>query len=124
MAQLFNEEMLIQLIRKINTAADLEIIRDALKACLSYVDAVVNGEAMLLISDSTGQDYRDMVSQYDQSRHSHHDEAIVYVKLLNRLCASHDLPPVFTGNDADRHEVANFCLEVVSVLFHNRRVKL
>ena len=85
-----------------------------------------HGETNLLLQAGTldGQEYRDAVSQYDGDRHSAHERAISNVKLLNRLADREELSPVFTGDETQRHQVADFCLELDQYLFQNRRMKL
>lgn len=92
----------------------------------NYVKTVVDGEMKLLIQGSSleGQEYRDAIAQYDGNRHSAHERAISDVKVLNRLAAREGLSPVFTGDDTQRHQVADFCLELEEHLFQNRRMKL
>ena len=90
-----------------------------------YVDIVVTGETKLLLQGSSldSQEYRDAITQYDGDRHSAHEKAIGDAKLVNRLAAREGLPPIFTGDDAQRHQVADFCLELDQYFFQNRRMK-
>lgn len=67
-----------------------------------------------------GEEYRDMVSQYDRRRHDQHEEAIINVRLVNRLAQLYGVSPLFTGNDQERLQVADFCLDVVIQIFQNR----
>ena len=91
-----------------------EIIRDATQDCLQYVQTVCQGENLL----NTAEEYdRETVSDYDRRRHNAHENAISSVSLLNRLSAD----PVFTGDIADRHQIADFCLELAGWLFRERR---
>ena len=105
---------------------DAEILEDAISSFHAYVDAVFQGETQLLLHEygTDGLQYREMVSQYDQNRHGCHETAIINVKLLNRLAATYGLEPVFTGDDTQRHQIADFCLETVQYFFRNRRMKL
>lgn len=127
-----NETALKELIRKkaadptADAQDDLKEIQDAVDECLNYVNTVVTNEAELMIRDSAlqGQDYRDRVSQYDRERHGKHEAAIIGVKIINRIASRCGMEPVFTGDDAQRHQVADFCLELEQYLFRNRRMKL
>ena len=96
----------------------LEIIREAGQDCLQYVQTVCQGENLLNTVD--GYD-REMVGDYDQKRHSAHEKAIGSVTLLNRIASSQGIDPVFTGDAADRHQVADFCIELTEWLFRDRR---
>ena len=127
----FNETAFTELIRRITTGIDPESVEDqeALESILpsfhTYVDAVVRGETGLLLSGRPeGQAYRDLVSHYDESRHAAHETAITNVSVLNRLADLYELPPVFTGDVTQRHQIADFCLELDRYLFVNRRMKL
>ncbi len=126
-----DEAALKELIRRIMTGIDpicqqdQETIESILPSFHDYVDAVVKGETRILLNpQAIGQPYRDMVAQYDQTRHSAHETAIINVRVLNRLANLYDLPPVFSGNTEERHQVAAFCLELDVYLFENRRMKL
>ena len=127
-----NAEALKALVRNVTTGTDPQcredagILEDVLSSFQAYVDAVVHGETQLLLHgpDPDGTQYREMVSQYDQHRHGCHEAAIINVKLLNRLAAMYGVEPVFTGDCNQRHQVADFCLEITAYFFRNRRMKL
>ncbi len=126
-----DETTLKELIRRIMTGndsisqQDQETIESILRSFHDYVDEVVKGETGILLNpQAVGQPYRDMVTQYDQTRHCAHETAIINVRVLNRLANLYDLPPVFTGSADERHQVAAFCLELDVYLFENRRMKL
>ena len=127
-----NEAALKDLIRRFSTSndpyaqEDLDTVEKAMLAFHNYVNTVVDGEMKLLIQGSSldGQEYRDAITQYDGDRHSAHEKAIGDAKLVNRLAAREGLPPIFTGDDTQRHQVADFCLELDQYLFQNRRMKL
>ena len=130
--QFLNENALKDLIRRLSNSndpdnqEDIDIVKGAMESFHSYVHMVVKGETKLLLqADSLeGQEYRDAVSQYDSDRHSAHEKAIGDVILINRLASQKGLPPVFTGDSTQRHQVADFCLELDRYLFENRRMKL
>ena len=91
-----------------------------------YVDTVVTGETKLLLqcNNLDGQEYRDAIRSYDEDRHSAHDKAIGDAILVNRLATRNGLQPVFTGDETQRHQIAEFCLELDQYLFQNRRMIL
>ena len=107
---------------------DLESVKDALHSCIEYVTCVAGGENDLNILNVGTEEYRDCASTYDAVRHGKHENAIAGVILLNKLSEWYrkekepeaDLM-IFTGDAGDRHQVAEFCLEVVSKLFEDRR---
>lgn len=67
-----------------------------------------------------GQEYRNMITKYDQARHNQHESAIANVRMVNRLANLYDCVPLFTGDDTERLQVADFCLDVVIKIFQNR----
>ena len=111
-------EMLLQKVRAADAADDLQIIRDATDDFIQYVRVVSEGESRL---NTTVFPDRSMVGDYDSKRHNAHENAISSVSVLNRLAAMYETAPVYTGDAAERHQVAAFCLEFVSFLFVNRR---
>ena len=127
-----NETALKELIRLLSFSNDpyahddLSIVKDAMESFHNYVSTVIKGETRLLLqgSDLDGQEYRDAITQYDGDRHSAHEKAISDVKLLNRLSSRNGLSLVFTGDDTQRHQLADFCLELDQYLFRNRRMRL
>ena len=109
------------LLRKVRTGEnpdDLQIIWDATDDFIQYVRVVSDGESRLNTAASAD---RAMVGDYDAKRHNAHENAISSASVLNRLSGAYENDPVFTGDTVDRHQVAAFCLEIVSYLFENRR---
>ena len=104
---------------------DREALNDILLSFHAYLDTVVRGEAELLMNPhAEGGAYRDLASRYDLERHACHETAIVNVRVLNRLASLYGVSPVFTGDSTQRHQVAEFCLELEQYFFENRRMKL
>ena len=103
-------------------AEDLEALNDAMTSFREYVNKVDTGEQQIRLAAVRfeGEEYRDTVSQYDRRRHDQHEEAIINVRLVNRLAQLYGVSPLFTGNDNERLQVADFCLDVVVQIFHNR----
>ena len=130
--QFLDENALKALIRRLSTSndpyarEDLDTVEKAMEAFHYYINTVVDGEMKLLMQGSSleGQEYRDVVISYDGDRHSAHEKAIGDAKLVNRLAAREGLPPIFTGDETQRHQIADFCLELDQYLFQNRRMKL
>lgn len=105
-----------------DAADDLEALNDAMTSFRTYVDKVDAGEQQIRLAAVRfdGEEYREMVSLYDRNRHNQHEDAIVNVRLVNRLAEIYGVPPLFTGNDKNRLEVADFCLDTVIEIFQNR----
>ena len=126
-----NEEAMKALVHQITAETspecrdDRETLESLIPSFHAYVDAVVRGETDLLLNPQlTGKEYQDMVSRYDQKRHNCHETAMINARVLNRLAERYQIPPVFTGDSSQRHQVAVFCLELDQYLFVNRRMKL
>lgn len=128
----FNETAFTSLEKKIRNSGnpdaheDLESVKDIMDSLFAYVETVVRGETEVRMRDESvdGQDYRSLISEYDAKRHSRHEAAISGTKLLNRLAVLYGTEPVFTGDETQRHQIADFCLEFCSWLFANRMRKL
>ncbi len=117
----FNAEAYESLQKKIMALEEKDdpgVLADAVSDCLDYVQTVCRGENML--NTSKGADRR-MVGDYDAKRHNAHENAIIAASVLNRLAGNYGTEPVFRGDIADRHQVADFCLEIAGWLFVNRR---
>ena len=111
-------ELLLQRVRATQMKDDLEIVRDTSNDCLKYVWTVCEGENRLNTADRPAQI---MVGDYDSKRHNAHENAISSVAVMNRLVGQYAITAAFTGDLKDRHQVADFCLELVNWLFQNRR---
>ena len=114
-------EALLQKVRAVSTGKeddDLGILGDATRDAIEYVCVVCNGENTLNTAGDTDAALR---GSYDARRHNAHEKAISSVKIINRLAEIHGVGTVFTGDTADRHQVADFCIEIASWLFTNRR---
>ena len=124
----FNYNAYVELADKIKTsgsedaADDLEALNDAMTSFREYVNKVDAGEQQILLAAVRfeGDEYREMVSRYDRNRHNAHEDAIANVRLVNRLATMYDSEPLFTGDDQERLQVADFCLDVTVQLFQNR----
>lgn len=124
----FNHDTYVELANKMKASDspdardDLEALNDAMTSFREYVNKVDAGEQQILLAAVRfeGEEYREMVSRYDRNRHDQHESAIVNVRLVNRLAELYGVSPLFTGNDKERLQVADFCLDVVIQLFQNR----
>lgn len=117
----FNTEAYESLLRKIRISEENEdtgALEDATGDFVTYVETVCRGENQL---NTAKEDDRHMAADYDAKRHNAHENAIIAVSVLNNLAVRYGTEPVFTGSTADRHQVADFCLEITGWLFTNRR---
>ena len=124
----FNYNAYVQLADKIkasgseDAADDLEALNDAMTSFRDYVSVVDCGEQQIRLAAVRfeGEEYREMISRYDRNRHNQHEDAIANVRLVNRLAELYGESLLFTGDDQDRLQVADFTLDVVVQLFQNR----
>ena len=124
----FNYNAYVELADKIKTsgsedaADDLEALDDAMTSFRDYVNRVDMGEQQIKLAAIRfeADQYREMLSRYDSSRHDAHETAIANVRLVNRLAELYGVSPLFTGDDQDRLQIADHCLDVVIQLFQNR----
>lgn len=105
-----------------DAAEDLEALNDAMTSFREYVMKVDVGEQQIRLASVRfeGDEYREMLTRYDRTRHDAHETAIANVRLVNRLAELYGVGPLFTGNDQNRLEVADFALDVVVQIFQNR----
>ena len=111
-------ELLLERVRATQMKDDLEIVRDTSNDCLKYAWTVCEGGNRLNTADRPDQI---MIGDYDSKRHNTHENAISSVAVMNRLAGQYSITAVFTGDLKDRHQVADFCLELFAWLFQNRR---
>ena len=117
----FNAEAYESLLMKVKVSEEKDdpgVLADVTEDFLTYVETVCRGENQL---NTAKENDRNIVSDYDAKRHNAHENAIVAASVLNRLAGRFGVEPVFTGDIADRHQVADFCLEIAGWLFVNRR---
>ncbi len=127
----FNYDAFVKLADKIkasssvDAADDLEALNDAVTSFRGYVDKVDAGEQQIKLAAVRfeNEEFREMVSRYDRNRHNAHEDAIANVRLVNRLAQIYGVDPLFTGDDQERLQVADFCLDVTIQLFQNRIMK-
>lgn len=124
----FDHEAYVKLAEKMKAssepeaAEDLEALNDAITSFRDYVNRVDAGEQQIRLAAVRfeGEEYREMVTQYDRRRHEQHEAAIINVRLVNRLAQLYGVSPLFNGDDNERLQVADFCLDVVVQIFQNR----
>ena len=124
----FDHEAYIQLAEKIKASDsldakdDLEALDEAMTSFRVYVEKVDCGEQQIRLAAVRleGEEYRQMVTKYDQRRHLQHEDAIINVRVVNRLAQMYGVSPLFLGDENDRLQVADFCLDTVIEIFHNR----
>lgn len=117
---------------KLKSSEDFELIEDAVDAFTGYVKDVDIGEQQIRTAYATleGEALRERVTAIDNRRSAHHKEAITNVNLLNRLAAANGVQTIYTGKAGEgdnlynlevREAVAEFCIEITTKIFENRR---
>ena len=127
----FNYDAYLSLADKIkhsdspDAANDLDALNDAMTSFREYVNKVDAGEQQIKLAAIRfeGDEYREMVSLYDRNRHNAHEDAIANVRLVNRLAQLYSVDPLFTGDDHNRLQIADYCLDIVVQLFQNRMMQ-
>ena len=86
-----------------------------------YVQAVVQMDttARNLIGREQ-EELRDAVSTTDRTRTTVHDGLISSLNIVNRICAKHNFPPAYTGDEERRH-YGDFAFALVEEIFRSRK---
>lgn len=102
---------------------DLQIVEEAVDAFTSYVKDIDVGEQQLTTAFATldGEALRQRYENIDSRRTRYHNTAIMYAKIINRLCGAYSVDNVFIGNADTRTEVTEFCMQITAAIFENRR---
>lgn len=100
--------------------------RDFARACESFHEYVLNvdmseTQIRLAYARFEGAELRDRVSHYDSMRRAYHERAIANTSLVNNMARFYGIEKIFLGDNADRYEVADFCLQITNEIFLNRR---
>jgi len=100
----------------------LEFIKERMDHICNYVDKVTMMEYTIPILNARfeGQDLRDKIENLDSQRRIAHEMAISAVKQLNRICVANSIDKLYTGDEDNRYEIADFCGLVVTTLFEDR----
>ena len=98
---------------------DIDDVKKIMDSFYNYVNTVDQTETRIHIAYARmeGLELRDAIMLYDTSRRRAHECAIASVRALNRYAHFYDAERIFLGNDKDRYEVADFCLQVTVEMF-------
>lgn len=92
----------------------LQIIRE-------YVNIVLEMEIQCAFSDCYDvKSAAEKRHELDVKRHERHNDAMMAVNRLNRLCQQYNLPILYTGDTEDRRAVGDFCLEMMRSFYDGR----
>lgn len=119
------KEKIADLVSRLQSKGEQEsvpLVTEMLKICGAYIQRVNVLEALLISRPSEDPEkYRQMVTELDKQRSDTHNSLISSVTVLNRLCKTADMQPIFEGDTKNRAEVAEFALKVVNEFFNDRR---
>ena len=98
---------------------DVNDVKKLMDSFFSYVNTVDMTETRIHIAYARmeGAELRDAIQLYDTSRLNAHEAAISGARAVNRYARFYGAGKIFTGDDSDRYQVADFCLEVTVKLF-------
>ncbi len=99
---------------------EMECVEDMIFKAARYVREVVIMEttARNLIGRN-GEELREAVSSTDGTRRVAHNSLISATDIVNRLCANHGLPLIYTGDSLRRH-YGDFAIALVAEIFNKR----
>ena len=129
---LFDKGQYVDLSDKIAKAAasgdadaqvDVNDLKKIMDSFFNYVASVDSSEVRIALAYATmdGQELRDYVTMWDATRRNNHEAAIVNVRALNRYARFYGCGKIFLGDDQNRDEVADFCLQVTVEIFRDGR---
>ena len=100
------------------------MLHDSMKSCCDYVSSVDAMELAMprLSVNYEGADFCERVEQYDRTRRIAHEAAIASVSCMNRMANTFGTGSLYLGAMDDRIQIADFCVDVVSIVFANRVV--
>ena len=118
-----NETAYFQLLKQEKDPDVLEYIESTVKTCTDYVQRVDIMETQLITARMRmdQEQYQEYIVNIDAQRRRCHDDAIQSMGFLNRAAMANGIEPVFVGNQKDRYQVADFCLELTIAIFQNRK---
>lgn len=101
---------------------DLDFLKKAVLSFANYVYTVNEEQIETKFAKGVlkGEEYQEVVSHFDQTRHTAHEQAIVNARMLNRIASAYGIKDVFLGDPLNRREVGHFCGEICGWIFESR----
>ena len=98
---------------------DIDDVKKIMDSFYNYVNTVDQTETRIHIAYARleGPELRDAIMLYDTSRRRAHECVIASARALNRYARFYGAEKIYLGNDKDRYEVADFCLQVTVKMF-------
>lgn len=99
---------------------EIALIANLLESAQKYIGIVVKQGFLLQVNEVTSdRDLLEELATLDKSRSRTHDSLISQITIINRLCTTYGLEPLFQGGEG-RMEKGNFALELVNAYFQER----
>lgn len=113
----------INLVSESDDSDCLDMINDLVESAADYIKRVNILEAGLITAriNCDPSEYRNIIERLDKMRSAVHNDLIINVKAVNRLCRAHNIPLLFEGNEEERIEIAEFALNLSNEIFNTRR---
>lgn len=114
--------MLQELLKLVSVCDDdeRELIEKMICAAGDYARAVVIHRTRAMnVAGVGGEELRNRVTAADRDRTSAHNVLIDSVNIVNRLCAFHNMAPIYTGGNA-RREYGDFAIALTDEVFADR----
>ena len=120
----YDENAFGRLISFVSDPELAEAVIDAVNSCAEYVAGVVDMEIKTTLAAKRyeGNDYQEAVMIYDADRSRKHNAAIANIKMMNRIAEAAGMSPIYTGDPDNRIQIAEFCIELTTDMFMNRRL--
>lgn len=104
-------------------ADDIKYVESFMGSCYEYVRHVDEMETAIRLAKFhlDPEAYRERIQELDGTRRVLHNGIIANLHTLGKILAAYGLPAFFSGDIADRYQVADFCGEVSDTIFKNRQ---
>ena len=97
-----------------------ELVERMILSAADYVRAVIHMRTIAInYAGRTGEELRTLVEQSDHDRTTFHNALISYVDIVNRICVSHSMPPIYTGSSL-RREYGDFAYALITEIYEKR----
>ena len=97
-----------------------ELIEQMVHSAADYVRQVVVMESTAMnLAGRDKESFRSKKFETDGTRSQIHNGLIDKVRIVNRICKNHDLPPIYEGPE-HRRNYGDFTIALVEEIFRNR----
>lgn len=102
----------------------IEMVNDLLDSYATYIQYVVNMENAISVQKfrMEPEDHRELITNLDRNRRFVHNGIIAGTSMLNNICKSKSIEPLFNGDINDRVQIAEFAKAICDEMFSSRRM--